>query len=499
MTKKLQTKKLQLGLPYFGGKQNQAKFMEQLFPASFNRYIEPFGGTMKNFLNSDINCDAVYNDISYYQANMMRAFKQPRKFLREFRKQLKPNGYLHHPGLVDIRKNKDVLKAHYKSVFHTFSKHFAYSKPNPLGELKHVSWVDAVMYAFCLSHSVIGIPLKSFNYAHPTYSTLKFLIVMKHLQEHIKQQKFKSVNYFTGDAMQLIKEQDSEKSFFVVDPGYVGMEHYYSNRGKKGRKNNKSENGDKAAVSFTDLKMHVALAKTLKNIEGKFMLCYYYHPILEKLYPPKKYTWVIKDWRRPSANTAKTTEKKYELGMELLILNYGNELETQKVNKQHLMDSAKALLPKVTGRRNRSSYSLEFKHKVILMLESKLFKKKEILDGLGIKSYNSLSKWLLDKPQIERTLVRLKEAKDYLLELKQPLCEKIKSTVGCTLLPEKARNLIADLRHQSILSNKAIRDLFGISKESVESCYSEWQSQKVAVPFKTKLARALTYWHTMAA
>lgn len=493
------TKKLQLGLPYFGGKQNQAKFMQQLFPSSFTKYCEPFGGTMKNFLKSDIDCsDVVYNDINYYQANLMMAYKFPKKFLREFRKQLKPGGYLHHPGLADTARHKSVLKAHYHDLFHSFSDYFAFSKPNPVGELTHVSWVDAVMYAFCLSHSVLGVPLKSFNYAHMSSSKPKFMVVVNHLQEHIVQCKYRNVNYFTQDAMQLIREQDAEGSFFVVDPGYVGMEHYYSNRSRKGTR---QKAGKKLVKSTANDKMHIKLSQTLKGLKGKFMLCYYYHPILEKLYPRDRFTWVLKGWRRPSANSSTSTEKREDKGVELLILNYGKELGQNQSYRQHLMDSAKVLIPDAVGRRHRASYSVEFKHKVILMLESGLFRKKEILEGLGIKSYNTLSKWLEDKHRIEATLVYMKEAKDYLMELKQPLTKtrKAGTATGNIPLPEKARKIVANLRHQSLVSNKALREMFGITSGCVEKCYKEWRDVREAIPLRIKLARFLVHDHKMAA
>ncbi|WP_192822096.1 DNA adenine methylase [Rufibacter sp. LB8] len=490
-------KNLQLGLPYFGGKQNQAKFMEALFPSSFKTYCEPFGGTMKNFLVSDLDCsNVVYNDISYYQANMMMAFKYPKRFLRECRKQLKPGGRLFHVGLTDTIKYKALLKEHYGSLFHTLSDYFAFSKPNPIGELKSVSWVDAVLYAFCLSHSTLGVPLKSFVYSHESNARPKFMSVLNNLPEFVKQRKFNKVNFHVGDAMQLIRQQDNADAFFVVDPGYFGMEHYYSNRSRKGTR---QKVNNKVVKNLSNDKMHIELSQTLRKLEGKFMLCYYYHEDLEKLYPRNKYTWVVKGYRRPSANTAKSQTKKIEQGMEVLIMNYGEELGQNSFYKQHLLDSATALMPEADGRRTRGSYTLEFKHKVILMLESGLFKRKEILAALAIKSYNTLAKWLSEKKRIETTMVRLKQANDFLRELKKPLADKINAMTGNVLVPEKARNLIADLRQQAILSNKAIREMFGISARCVEDCFQEWYGQRIAVPMKTKIARLLTYWHKMAA
>ncbi len=450
---------------------------------------------MKNFLNTDLNCsDIVYNDINYYQANMMMGFKYPKSFLKSFRKQLRAGGNLYHPGLKDSINNEAVLDAHYRSVFDTFKAKFLSVQVNQSGALTRVNWEDAVMYAFCLSHSVKGIPLKSYLYKHPTFSKAKFLIVMKHLRHHIEQRKFKSVQYFTGDAMNLIKQQDSEESFFVVDPGYMDMEHYYRNGGKKGPS---QKVGKKVVKRLSDDKMHVSLSQTLKGIKGKFMLCYYYHPKLEKLYPRDRFTWVMKEYRRPAASSS--AAKKDELGTELLIMNYGGELGERTAYKQHLVDSAKAVMPKGEGRRNRASYSIEFKHRVALILESGLFKKKEVLEFFGIKSYNTLSKWLLEKSQLEATLVRIKETKDYLHDNRKKSNAKANGKTGCNLVPERARNLIADLRHQGILSNKAIRGMFGISSALVEDCYAEWRERRVAVPFKTKLARYLTYWHKMAA
>ena len=68
------------------------------------------------------------------------------------------------------------------------------------------------------------------------------------------------------DYKDIIRKYDSQSTFFYIDPPYMGKEEYYINH-----------NFNKSS--------HYELADILNNIQGKFLLSYYYFDGIEDLYP----------------------------------------------------------------------------------------------------------------------------------------------------------------------------------------------------------------------
>ncbi len=69
------------------------------------------------------------------------------------------------------------------------------------------------------------------------------------------------------DFERVIMKYDRKETLFYLDPPYVDVEYYYN----------------VAGVDFKT-KDHERLAEILKNINGKFVLSYYKHPMIKKLY-----------------------------------------------------------------------------------------------------------------------------------------------------------------------------------------------------------------------
>ena len=88
------------------------------------------------------------------------------------------------------------------------------------------------------------------------------------------------------DYKDVIKKYDSKDTFFYVDPPYMNKEKYYINH------------------DFTP-DSHSELAKVLNNIQGRFILSYYYFDGLFELYP-----------------NCKIEKKITIMGTELIIMNY---------------------------------------------------------------------------------------------------------------------------------------------------------------------------------
>jgi DNA adenine methylase len=102
------------------------------------------------------------------------------------------------------------------------------------------------------------------------------------------------------DFEDVIKKYDSESTYIYLDPPYWKTENYYSNH------------------DF-DRNDHERLAKTLKNVKGKFSLSYYDFPLLSEWFPKDEYRWESKEFAKAAAAKKGT---KQNMGEELLIMNY---------------------------------------------------------------------------------------------------------------------------------------------------------------------------------
>lgn len=78
--------------------------------------------------------------------------------------------------------------------------------------------------------------------------------------------KYKNVLYFNRDYKDIIEKYNSEHSFFFIDPPYLFREHYYKNH------------------NFLTKENHVELSEIIKEIKGKFLLCYQDRPLMRELY-----------------------------------------------------------------------------------------------------------------------------------------------------------------------------------------------------------------------
>ncbi len=102
--------------------------------------------------------------------------------------------------------------------------------------------------------------------------------------------KHKNVLYLNRDYKDIIKQYNSEYSFFFIDPPYYKKEYYYENH------------------NFLTKEDHIELSNIIKGIKGKFILCYQDRPLMRELY---------KDF-----NVYKYTGNNYMSKPEIAITNY---------------------------------------------------------------------------------------------------------------------------------------------------------------------------------
>lgn len=289
--------------PYIGGKAHHVKWMDDLFPSNFSRFVEVFGGAgwvsvkSKKVINSG---DRIYNDFNPLLANVYECLRlNPAAVLNEMNARPKSDINLYRQYQQDL-----FVNLNWNNVV--------------LGDIDL-----CVKYLYLQTQVFAGTPLSASNVPYFTetkaggkypskYDTLKKKLndvkIVKRLKEITAVEQL--------DCVDLIKKYDSPDTFFYVDPPYYKMEFYYSK-------------------DFPRAK-HEELANTLKGIKGKFALSYYDFEDLKLFYPEDVYRWHRQDVYR-SAATRSGNDKDYSSksrGTEVLIMNYdedfGNGLFTQE-------------------------------------------------------------------------------------------------------------------------------------------------------------------------
>jgi len=238
-------------IPYLGEKSKFANFIVPNIPTDISTYVEPFGGMFGIFFALDFtkfkDINFVYNDKNNLNYLL---FKN-----------------LRNSNFVELFKNTEVDENYYRSCL----KKIITEKDEMLLSLY---WLVVLT---CSSPYEIG---KDSWRDNSEFNILK----MKHrAYEHHLDKIDKIHNY---DYKKLIEMYDSESTFFYVDQPYMSKEEYYINHDF-----NKNT--------------HKELAEVLNNIEGKFLLSYYYFDGIEDLYPNCKFD-----------------SKITIMGTELIIMNY---------------------------------------------------------------------------------------------------------------------------------------------------------------------------------
>lgn len=238
-------------VPYLGEKSKFANFIVPNIPKDISTYVEPFGGMFGIFFALDFtkfkDIDFIYNDKNYLNYLLFKNLKNE--------------------DFINLIKDTDVNEDYYKFCL----KNLLIEKDEMLISLY---WLVILC---CSSPYEIG---KESWRDDTEFRILK----MKHRAYKYHLDKITSIENL--DYKDIIKKYDSKSSFFYVDPPYFGKEEYYINH------------------DFSK-ETHKELAQVLNNIQGKFLLSYYYFDGIEELYPNCKFD-----------------SKMTIMGTELIIMNY---------------------------------------------------------------------------------------------------------------------------------------------------------------------------------
>jgi len=272
-----------MAFSYIGGKSRIGKWIKDYIPYDIETYIESFGGAFWVFFKLDIDKykklnKVIYNDFNPLNSNLFACIKNYDKFFNYIK---------------DIPSQEE--DRFYKYQQHSFNTKFKFDQDKPNYQLG-LEYIYVVTQVFSGSKPETS---KFINLKGKYRS--KFDSFRDKLNNPKWQKLFDKIDIIENlDFEDSIKKYDSKTTFHYIDAPYYNTEKFYSNH-----------NFEK--------KDHERLSKTLKSINGKFAMSYYYFDQLENWFPKNKYNWISKNFKKAAA--AKIGKKQND-GIELLIMNY---------------------------------------------------------------------------------------------------------------------------------------------------------------------------------
>lgn len=247
-------------IPYLGSKSTISDFIKQYVPKNPKKWLEPFGGSFGLYFTLDLkhypDTNFIYNDINPLNCQLFENLKDS-KFI-ELIKSTNVNKSLFENSYSDIIDNSENRKG--KKTLKVSST-----------RNKSLSW----LIILCCGDSQ---DLMSKEYrGNSRFEMLKYQL--PRYSEYFNRIEVSNLDY-----KDFIKNNDSEDTFFYIDPPYVGYEKYYINN---------TFSGDS----------HNELSTELKSIKGKWLLSYQKFDKLQEWY-----------------SNYKVVSKSYNLSEELLIL-----------------------------------------------------------------------------------------------------------------------------------------------------------------------------------
>ena len=283
-------------ISYIGGKARISKWIIPFIPKDIETYVEPFSGMFWVFFKMDLENypnlkTVVYNDFNGLNSNLFKCCKDYDLLWEELSKY--PCQQL----------GVDDTPSLYEEMFLEYQREIFVDNLEITEENK---FVIASKYVYVLTQIFSGSKPETSHYMdYKGKYRCKVLIFLDKLKDAKYREHFDKITFVENlDFQTVIEKYDSKKTYFYVDPPYWKTEDYYSNH------------------DF-DRDDHERLAVCLKSISGKFSLSYYDFPLLQKWFPFYEYNWECKEFAK--AASAKSGVKQ-NLGEEILIMNYGEDL-----------------------------------------------------------------------------------------------------------------------------------------------------------------------------
>jgi DNA adenine methylase len=218
-------------IPYLGSKSTISDFIKQYVPKNPQKWVEPFGGSFGLYFTLDLkqypDTKFLYNDINPLNCQLFEHLKDT-KFIERI-KLTNVNKALFEKSYSDIVDNNNHRKE---------KKTLKVSKTQD----KSLSW----LIILCCGDSQ---DLMSKEYK----GNSRFEILKYQLPRY--SEYFNRIEVSNLDYKDVIKNNDSEETFFYLDPPYVGYENFYINNKFSGDSHNE-------------------LSNELSSIKGSWLLSY---------------------------------------------------------------------------------------------------------------------------------------------------------------------------------------------------------------------------------
>lgn len=253
---------LKTPVSWVGNKTAILPVLYALFPAQYDRYIEPFGGSCAVLLGKDqADKFEVYNDFDHNLVNLFQCLRdRPLAFIREL-------GFLH----LNARDDFLVLKRFFEKE--SFDDRFLEQEleltsfllpPLEGQELREV--YTAVQRDYDLRRAAMYFKLIRMSYASTRKSFASQPFNLRCLFRLMREVSLRLSNVVieNQDFGKLIEHYDRPGAFFYCDPPYVDTEDMYN-----------------GGFRWED---HLRLRQTLGTIQGSFLLSYNDCPDVRELY-----------------------------------------------------------------------------------------------------------------------------------------------------------------------------------------------------------------------
>ena len=246
-------------IPYLGNKSTLSDFLKQYIPKNPTKWVEPFGGGFNLFFTLDLrdypDTEFYYNDINPLNCILFEKLKND--------------------DFIQLVKSTNITKELFEESYDNLIDKTKKSKKKVIvvdnSEKKALSWL--IILCCCDIKDIMNKEFKG----NSLFEILKYKL--SHYSEYFKRIKVSNIDY-----KEVLKQHDSEDTFFYIDPPYVGFENYYLHNTFKGNS-------------------HIELSEELKNLKGKWLLSYYKFDKLEEWY-----------------SNYKVVSKRHNLSEEFLIL-----------------------------------------------------------------------------------------------------------------------------------------------------------------------------------
>ena len=267
-------------IPYYGGKSQLADWIIRHFPKDYRdlHYVEPFAGGLSVLFKKDLHKSRLesINDLDNMLINFYEVLKD-----KEMSKELFK--------IAETSLHSESLSRHY---FKEIRKHGF-----KIEDKEKVKLAYYFFYTYCFSFNAM------LNYN--TWSYMKYpnnenpnikLFLNKVFNINNYHLRFKKVQIFCRDALRVIKNTDTEQTFFYLDPPYPGADQKYLFK-----YNEKDFN---------------ELIYVLKGIKGKFLLSFYRQKFMDF---PKH--WILS--YKKTTTILNQKDKNDTRRIETLARNYG--------------------------------------------------------------------------------------------------------------------------------------------------------------------------------